>query len=354
MAGSRTNSPSLGPRSPLTRVELSARRAASRRRRARRRRALAGLVLAVAAIVAGVIALTGSRSGSDHAASASAPSSSAAGQTSTAAGSSGGAGKTGKSRPSASHAARKAGAAAAAGAGAASLSAAAAARARAVDHVLGYTSYVRLAGHRRREIALTFDDGPSPYTNSVLKILKRFKVPATFFVVGRSINAYPGQLAAELSAGEEVGDHTLSHPMLGALSGASQSTEIGGLARLLQRHHAPNPVMMRPPYGSFNTTTLQILRAQRMLMVLWSVDTSDYARPGVNRIVYTALSGAQPGGIILMHDGGGDRSQTVAALPRIIAGLRKRGYTLVTVARLVRDDPPPRHQPAPHSLSGGI
>jgi peptidoglycan/xylan/chitin deacetylase (PgdA/CDA1 family) len=314
-------------------------------------------VLAVAAIVVGVIALTGSGSGSDHAASTSAPSSSTAGHTSTAAGSSSGTGKTGKSRRSGQRGPGKSGktpAGAGSGAAAASLSAAAAARARAVNHVLGYTSYVRLAGHRRREIALTFDDGPSPYTNSVLNILKRFKVPATFFVVGRSINAYPGQLAAELSAGEEVGDHTLSHPMLGALSGASQSTEIGGLARLLQRHHAPNPVIMRPPYGSFNTTTLRILRAQRMLMVLWSVDTSDYARPGVKRIEYTALSGAQPGAIILMHDGGGDRSQTVAALPRIITRLRQRGYTLVTVARLVRDDPPPRHQPAPQSLSGGI
>jgi peptidoglycan-N-acetylglucosamine deacetylase len=115
---------------------------------------------------------------------------------------------------------------------------------------------------------------------------------------------------------------------------------------------APNPVLFRPPYGSFNATTLSILHSQKLLMVLWSVDTSDYARPGVDKIVDTALSGATPGAIILMHDGGGDRSETVAALPQIIRGLRKRGYHLMTVSQLVAADPPPHHQPAPQPLSG--
>jgi peptidoglycan/xylan/chitin deacetylase (PgdA/CDA1 family) len=109
---------------------------------------------------------------------------------------------------------------------------------------------------------------------------------------------------------------------------------------------------MRPPYGSLDATTLDVLKAQRMLMVLWSVDTSDYARPGVSRIIYTAVSGAQPGAIILMHDGGGDRSETVAALPRIITRLRQRGFRLVTISQLLADDPPPKNQPPPHSLAG--
>ena len=89
-----------------------------------------------------------------------------------------------------------------------------------------------------------------------------------------------------------------------------------------------------------------------MLIVLWSVDTSDYARPGVTRIMYTALSGARPGAIILMHDGGGDRSQTVAALPRVITRLRQRGFRLMTLSQLVAADPPPTHQPPPTPLSG--
>jgi peptidoglycan/xylan/chitin deacetylase (PgdA/CDA1 family) len=87
-------------------------------------------------------------------------------------------------------------------------------------------------------------------------------------------------------------------------------------------------------------------------MVLWSVDTGDYARPGVSRIVHSALSGATSGSIILMHDGGGDRSETAAALPQIIRGLRRRHFHLVTVSQLAATDPPPRHQPPPQPLSG--
>jgi peptidoglycan/xylan/chitin deacetylase (PgdA/CDA1 family) len=223
-----------------------------------------------------------------------------------------------------------------------------------VSHVLRYTSYVQLAGHRRREVALTFDDGPSPYTSQVLRILRRFQVHATFFVVGREVATYDRLVAAEAHAGNDVGDHTMSHPPLAQLSASSQSEQIAGDARLITAAGAPAPRLMRPPYGSFNTTTLQVLRAQRLLMVLWSVDTKDYARPGTSRIIYTAVSGAEPGAIILMHDGGGDRSETVAALPRIITRLRQRHFKLVTLSQLVRDDPPPRHQPVPHSLSGGV
>ena len=115
---------------------------------------------------------------------------------------------------------------------------------------------------------------------------------------------------------------------------------------------APAPRLFRPPYGAFNHKTLAMLKRQGLLMVMWSVDTSDYARPGVPRIVASALNGAHPGGIILMHDGGGDRSETVQALPQIIQGLRQRGYSMVTVPHLVRDDPPPRKQPPPTPLIG--
>ena len=223
-----------------------------------------------------------------------------------------------------------------------------------MNHVLRYTSYVQLAGHRRREVALTFDDGPSPYTHDVLRVLNRMHARATFFVVGREVAIYKRLVADEVRAGNDVGDHTMSHPPLAQLSAAAQSEQIGGDARLIKAAGAPGPRLMRPPYGSFNTTTLQVLRAQRMLLVLWSVDTKDYARPGTARIIYTAVSGAQPGAVILMHDGGGERSETVAALPRIITRLRQRGFRLVTLSQLVKDDPPPRRQPAPHSLSGGV
>ena len=177
---------------------------------------------------------------------------------------------------------------------------------------------------------------------------------ATFFVVGRRAIAHPQLVADEVRAGSEVGDHTENHPPLAELSPAAQTAEITEAGDAIRRAGAPYPMPLRPPYGSFSQSTLAVLRAERMPTVLWSADTSDYLRPGVSKIIYTAVSGAQPGAIILMHDGGGDRSETVAALPRIIVRLRQRGFRLVTVAQLVADDPPSANQPAPHSLSGGV
>jgi peptidoglycan-N-acetylglucosamine deacetylase len=225
---------------------------------------------------------------------------------------------------------------------------------RAIGRVLAYTSYVQLAGHRRPDVALTFDDGPSSFTPEILRILIRMHAAATFFVIGRSARTYPQFVAEEARDGFVVGDHTEDHPPLAELSPSSQSAQLTDAASAIQQAGAPYPHLFRPPYGSFNGTTLATAGTLHMLMVLWSADTSDYSRPGVSRIVYVAVSGAQPGAIILMHDGGGDRSQTVAALPRIITRLRERHFQLVTVPQLVADDPPPRDQPAPHPLSGGI
>ena len=134
---------------------------------------------------------------------------------------------------------------------------------------------------------------------------------------------------------------------------AAQAGQITAAAGAIRHAGGPYPRLFRPPYGSFDRSTLVKLRQQGMLMVLWSADTKDYARPGVGKIVYTALSGAQSGAIILMHDGGGDRRQTVAALPRIIRGMRRHGYRLVTVAQLIASGRPPAGQPSPRPLSGG-
>src|SRR5215212_10061841 len=131
-----------------------------------------------------------------------------------------------------------------------------------------------------------------------------------------------------------------------------QRREISGLAHLLTSMGAPPPILFRPPFGSFNATTLGILQRERMLGVLWTADTKDYERPGKKQIIYTAVSAAQPGAIVLMHDGPSGRSQTAAALPRIIVRLRQRGYRLVTVPQMMRENPPPRGTPAPASLAG--
>lgn len=227
-------------------------------------------------------------------------------------------------------------------------------QARALAKVLDYTSYVQLGGHRRREVALTFDDGPGPYTARILRVLRRVHAVATFFVIGRLARAYPHLVADEVHTGCEIGDHTETHAPLALLTSSAQLAQITEAAQAIHAAGAPSPVLFRPPYGSFDQTTLEILRAARMLMVLWSADSKDYTRPGASRIIYAGVSGGQPGAIILLHDGGGDRSETVAALPRIIERLRQRGFRLVTVSQLVADDPPPTDQPPPRPLSGEL
>jgi peptidoglycan/xylan/chitin deacetylase (PgdA/CDA1 family) len=225
--------------------------------------------------------------------------------------------------------------------------------ARYVNNVLGYTPYVRAGSTRVREVALSFDDGPSTYTPRILHVLAQWHVPATFFVIGKLAKVYPQYVRAEAQAGNEVGDHTETHPPMTALSAAAQRAQVVDAGNAIRSAGAPFPILWRPPYGVFNSTTLSILQSLRMLMVMWTVDTSDYRRPGVSRISYTALSGARPGAIILMHDGGGDRAETVAALPHIIASLRRRGFRLVTVPQLLADDPPPRSQPTARPVGGG-
>jgi peptidoglycan/xylan/chitin deacetylase (PgdA/CDA1 family) len=215
----------------------------------------------------------------------------------------------------------------------------------AVRRVLGYTSYVAAGSRRRRDVALTFDDGPSPFTVKVLAILERERAAATFFDIGRAAQMFPALVARERRDGFAIGDHTQAHPAMAALSPGAQAEQIDLGAAHIRAAGGPVPRLFRPPYGSFDAATQRALRARGMLMVLWTVDTSDFSRPGTARIVYAALSGARSGAIVLMHDGGGPREQTVAALPRIIRKLRRRGFRLVTVPQMLREDPPPRARP---------
>ncbi|MGP0050987.1 MAG: polysaccharide deacetylase family protein, partial [Solirubrobacteraceae bacterium] len=136
----------------------------------------------------------------------------------------------------------------------------------------------------------------------------------------------------------------VTHPPMSELSRSAQRAELLQETAAIGAYGAPFSRLFRPPYGLWNATTLALLKRYRMLMVLWSVETDDYLLPGTQAIVDRALAGAQPGAIILMHDAGGDRSETVAALPQIIRGLRARGYRLVTVPRLLLDNPAPRDQ----------
>jgi chitin deacetylase len=217
----------------------------------------------------------------------------------------------------------------------------AAAENAAIDRTLAYTPWVRIAGAQHREIALTFDDGPGPYTPEILSILEYDHVPATFFEVGVLERYFSASTARIVADGDAIGDHTETHAPMSRLPARRQRAQLLDDANAIEAHHARFPRLFRPPYGLWNSVTVALLRRYRMLMVLWTVDTSDYRRTGVPAIVRAAVRGARPGAIILLHDAGGNRSETVAALPRIIAALRREHYQLVTVPRLLLDNPPP-------------
>ena len=214
----------------------------------------------------------------------------------------------------------------------------------AIDRTLAYTPFVRVAGSQKREIALTFDDGPGPYTPGVLAVLQREQVPATFFEVGSQLEYFHASTSAIVASGDPIGDHTLLHQPMSQLSKTDQRNALLDQAAVISQYGAPFPRLFRPPYGLYNAKTLALLRQYRMLMVMWTVDSGDYLKPGVASIVSAVVSGARPGAIILMHDAGGDREETIGALPQIIEELRGRGYRLVTVPRLLLDNPPPHDQ----------
>lgn len=224
---------------------------------------------------------------------------------------------------------------------------------KAIDAVRAYAPAVVSGGDQGKEVALTFDDGPGPYTERLVRMLDRLHARATFFTVGSQEQYFGTGTAAALAAGDAVEDHTETHPMMGSLSAHDQYEQLFEPMARIEIAGGTRPRLFRPPYGSFDATTFRELRRLHMLMVLWSVDTGDYERPGVQTIVQRALAGAKPGAIILMHDAGGDRSETIAALPAIVSGLRKRNLYPVTVPRLLLDDPPPHGQRIPRSLTGG-
>lgn len=222
----------------------------------------------------------------------------------------------------------------------------------AVASVLAYTPFVKEGGDRGRDVALTFDDGPGPYTPAVLSVLERQHVQATFFEIGAMVRYFGASTERELRDGDVVGDHTETHPEMALLTAHEQHEQLFEQIARVELLGGPRPDLFRPPYGSYDATTMRELRALHLLMVLWSVDTGDYLQPGVSVIVKRVLAGARPGAIILLHDAGGNRSQTAAALPAIIEGLSARHFNLVTIPQLLADDPPPAGQPLPPNLSG--
>jgi cellulose synthase/poly-beta-1,6-N-acetylglucosamine synthase-like glycosyltransferase/peptidoglycan/xylan/chitin deacetylase (PgdA/CDA1 family) len=189
----------------------------------------------------------------------------------------------------------------------------------------------------RRTVALSFDDGPDPvWTPRILAVLRRFHVPATFFVVGAHAASYPGLVRAELRDGDEVGSHTYTHADLAG--GWQEQFQLTLTQNALAGVAGVHTRLLRPPYSSEpGAVTSAAWRAYQQagrdgyLIVLASLDTRDWARPGVPKIVAAALPHGGRGAIIMLHDSGGDRSETVSALPGIITRLKAQGYRFTTV-----------------------
>jgi len=188
------------------------------------------------------------------------------------------------------------------------------------------------------EIALTFDDGPNPfYTPQILAILQKYRVKATFFDVGYLVADYPNLVRQEFNAGNTVGNHSWSHPELTLLSAADILSQLTRTSDAIQATLGVRPTFFRPPYGAMNRTVLAEAHSLAVTTVLWNDSAGDWALPGASAIASKILLQARNGTIILLHDGGGNRSQTVAALPIIITTLEKRGFKLVTIQQMVDD-----------------
>jgi peptidoglycan/xylan/chitin deacetylase (PgdA/CDA1 family) len=179
-------------------------------------------------------------------------------------------------------------------------------------------------------IALTFDDGPSAFTPQILSVLQQYGVHATFFDVGQQAQARPGLVRETYQMGDVIGNHAWSHSKLTSLAPSQVKWQLSRTSAAIQRATGVSPTVFRPPYGATNATVTGIARPLGLSPVLWSVDSLDWQRPGVAAIVNNVLKNARNGSVVLMHDGGGDRSETVQALPQIINGLRQRGFVFVT------------------------
>lgn len=177
----------------------------------------------------------------------------------------------------------------------------------------------------RAPIYLTFDDGPVPaQSKRLLKVLADYNVQATFFVLGQLALAHPEVVRMEKAAGHAIGNHTWDHRDLTTLSTSRIRHELVHGGRGIRSATGVTPRCMRPPYGATNASVRSVNRALHLKQELWDIDTNDWRLPSVKTLVRRIMS-ARPGDVVLMHDGGGNRSRTIAAVARALPRMIKRG-----------------------------
>lgn len=182
------------------------------------------------------------------------------------------------------------------------------------------------------EIHLTFDDGPSAeFTPQILDLLARYDARAVFFNIGNQVDAGADTLRRAVDEGHRIGNHTWSHPSLDGISAASFRDEIGRTQDAIEAATGVRPTCLRPPYGATDGSTRDLAGELGLSVELWNVDPQDWARPGVDAIVSNVIEHAGPGDVVLMHDGGGDRDQTIAALGQILEHFSSQGSTFTPI-----------------------
>ena len=197
---------------------------------------------------------------------------------------------------------------------------------------------VYCGGPRGREVALTFDDGPGVYTHLALRKLREARERATFFVVGRSIAAWPGYLRPE-SRLAALGDHTFTHRDLETLPASTVAAELADTRAMVERATHQPVLLFRPPYGAHDALVDRIVRRLGLLEVMWSVDSADSQGAGYRGIIRNVEQGLRPGAVIEMHE---NRGQTIRALTTLLPVLHRRRLRAVSVLQLLADDPPSR------------
>jgi peptidoglycan-N-acetylglucosamine deacetylase len=192
-------------------------------------------------------------------------------------------------------------------------------------------SGVRIGPNERRVIYLTFDDGPhSPYTEQIVELLSQHNAKATFFVVGRLAQANSDLIRNMYEAGHGIGNHTWNHRSLQGVSREIFTEEMSSTTRAVGKYMAS---CMRPPYGATDADTHTYASEIGYSVVMWSIETWDWKRPGASTIASRVINQAFPGAIVLLHDGGGNRSQTVSALEMILKELTAQGYSFEAFCR---------------------
>lgn len=193
----------------------------------------------------------------------------------------------------------------------------------------------------QKVIALTFDDGPNPkYTPQILDILKENNAKATFFVIGSRAQKYPALVQREVQEGHELANHTQTHPIK-TLSTDDLQREVTEAQQAIFEASGVAPHVFRPPGGLYNEAVVKASKEAgcQVVMWTWSQDTRDWSQPGAKKIADNVLSNARNGDIVLLHDHGKDRSQTVEALKQIVPELKQQGYRFVTVSELLKMNP---------------